>query len=93
MARQSGAAREEGRVGIILYLIIGALAGWIAGQIMKGRGFGVLGNIIVGVIGGFLGGFLFSLIGVSGGGLIWSLIMAVVGAVVLLFIASLFKKS
>ena len=79
-------------MGVILFLVIGAVAGWLAGLIMKGRGFGILGNIIIGIIGGFLGGFLFGLLGVSGGGLLGSLLMAVVGAVVLLFIVSLFNK-
>lgn len=80
-------------MGIILFLMIGAVAGWLAGLIMKGRGFGVLGNIVVGIIGGFLGGFLFGLLGVAGGGLIGSLVTSLVGAVVLLFIVGLIKKS
>jgi len=78
---------------IILFIVIGAAAGWLAGLIMKGRGFGLLINLIVGVIGGFLGGWLFGVLGISiGGGIIGSLICATVGAVALLFIASLFKK-
>lgn len=81
-------------MGFLWFLIIGAVAGWLAGQIMKGGGFGIVGNIIVGVVGGLLGGWLFGLLGVSaGGGLIGSLITALVGAVVLLFIASLIKKA
>jgi len=80
-------------MGFILYLVIGAIAGWLAGLIMKGRGFGLLGNIIVGIIGGFLGGFLFGLLGISGGNLMGSLFTSLVGAVVLLFIVGLIKKS
>jgi len=80
-------------VGVILFLLIGGVAGWLAGLIMKGRGFGILGNIIVGIIGGLLGGFLFGLFGVSSGSLLGSLVMALVGAVVLLFIVGLTKKS
>jgi uncharacterized membrane protein YeaQ/YmgE (transglycosylase-associated protein family) len=80
-------------MGFILFLIIGGVAGWLAGLIMKGRGFGILGNIIVGVIGGLLGGFLFGLFGVSSGSLLGALGMALVGAVVLLFIVGLIKKS
>lgn len=80
-------------MGIILYLIIGGLAGWLAGLIMKGRGFGLFGNIIVGIIGGILGGFLFGLLGLASVGLIGSLVTALVGAVVLLFIVGLFKKA
>lgn len=76
------------------FIIIGAVAGWLAGQIMKGRGFGIVVNIIVGIIGAILGGWLFSLAGIqAGGGIIWSLIVATIGAIVLLFIVGLFKKS
>jgi len=79
---------------LIWFLIIGAIAGWLAGQFMKGRGFGLLGDIIVGVIGAFLGGWLFSTFGVSlGGGLIGSLIVAFIGAVVLLFLVRLIKRA
>ena len=80
-------------MNIILYLLIGAVAGWLAGLIMKGSGFGILGNIIVGVIGGFLGGFLFGLLGLTTGGLIGSLVTALLGAIVLLFIVGLIKKN
>ena len=79
-------------MNFILYLIIGGVAGWLAGLIMKGRGFGILGNIIVGIIGGILGGWLFGAFGIEGAGIIGSLITALVGAIVLLFIISLFKK-
>jgi uncharacterized membrane protein YeaQ/YmgE (transglycosylase-associated protein family) len=78
---------------LIWFLIIGGVAGWLAGLVMKGRGFGVVVNIIVGIIGGIIGGFLFGLLGISSGGLIGSLITAFVGAVVLLFIVGYFKKS
>lgn len=72
-------------------MIIGAIAGWLAGQFMKGNGFGLVGDIIVGVIGAFLGGYLFRSVGAElGGGLIGSLIVAFVGAVVLLFVVRLF---
>jgi uncharacterized membrane protein YeaQ/YmgE (transglycosylase-associated protein family) len=59
---------------------------------MKGRGFGLIGNLIVGVIGAFVGGFLFRILGLTAGGLIGSLVVAFVGAVVLLFIVGLMKK-
>jgi len=79
---------------LIAFLLIGAVAGWLAGQLMRGGGFGLLGNIVVGIVGAFVGGFLFGLVGVSaGGGLVGSLITAVVGAAVLLFIVGLFKKA
>ncbi|WP_026971880.1 GlsB/YeaQ/YmgE family stress response membrane protein [Aliagarivorans marinus] len=79
-------------MGLVLFLIIGALAGWLAGKIMKGSGFGVLGNIVVGVIGSVLGGLLFSLLGLSSSGLVGSLVTAVVGAVLLLFIVNKLKS-
>ena len=78
---------------VILILLIGAAAGWLAGNIMKGRGFGAVGNIVVGIVGAFLGGFLFSLVGLKAGGIIGSLITATVGALVLLWVVNLIKKS
>lgn len=77
---------------LIIFLIIGAVAGWLAGLLMKGRGFGLLGNIIVGIIGAILGGFLFGVLGIVAGGLIGSIVTATVGAVVLLFLISIIKK-
>ena len=79
-------------VSFLLYLLIGAVAGWIAGLIMKGGGFGLVWNIIIGIIGGFIGGWLMSLLHIAKGGLLWELIVAVIGAVVLLFVISLIKK-
>jgi uncharacterized membrane protein YeaQ/YmgE (transglycosylase-associated protein family) len=78
-------------MGLILFIVIGALAGWLAGQFMRGNGFGLIGDIIVGVIGAFIGGYLFRAAGVElGGGLIGSLIVAFVGAILLLFVVRLF---
>ena len=79
-------------ISVIAFLIIGLLAGWIAGELMKGKGFGLVGNLIVGVVGAFIGGFLFQQLGIAAGGLIGSLITAVIGAIVLLFIVGLVKK-
>lgn len=79
-------------MNFILYLLLGAVAGWLAGKIVRGGGFGLLINIIVGIIGGILGGWLMSLVGIEKGGLIWQLIVAVIGGALLLFIISLFKK-
>ncbi|GGX91519.1 hypothetical protein GCM10007160_18630 [Litchfieldella qijiaojingensis] len=73
-------------MGLILWLIIGGLAGWIAGNVMRGGGFGILGNIGVGIVGALVGGFLFSLLGLQSGGFIGSLVTATVGAVVLLWV-------
>ncbi len=78
---------------IVWILLIGAVAGWLAGQFMKGRGFGLLGNIVVGIVGAFIGGYLLGEIGISlGGGLFGTLTTAVLGAVVLLFLVGLIKK-
>jgi uncharacterized membrane protein YeaQ/YmgE (transglycosylase-associated protein family) len=76
----------------VWFLIIGLVAGFLAGHIMKGGGFGLVGNLVIGVIGALLGGWLFGVLGISAGGLIGSLVTAVVGAVVLLFIVGFFKK-
>lgn len=80
-------------MNFILFLIIGAVAGWLAGNFMKGSGFGLLGNILVGIVGSFIGGLLFGLLGLQGFGLIGSLVTATVGAVVLLYIISLVKRN
>jgi uncharacterized membrane protein YeaQ/YmgE (transglycosylase-associated protein family) len=78
---------------LLIFLAIGAVAGWLAGLLMRGGGFSLLGNIVVGIIGAMIGGFLFGLVGISaGGGLIGSLVTAVAGAAVLLFIVGLIKK-
>ena len=76
----------------IWWIIIGIVAGFLAGLIMKGRGFGLVLNLIIGIVGSVLGGWIFSFLGIGTTGLIGTLICAVVGAVVLLFIVSLFKK-
>ncbi|MBU1619270.1 MAG: GlsB/YeaQ/YmgE family stress response membrane protein [Gammaproteobacteria bacterium] len=79
--------------GLLVFLAIGATAGWLGGLIMKGSGFGLLGNIIVGIIGAVLGGFLFAALGISTSGLLGSIVTATAGAVVLLFIASLVRRA
>jgi uncharacterized membrane protein YeaQ/YmgE (transglycosylase-associated protein family) len=79
-------------MGIIIFLIIGAVAGWLAAQIMRGRGLGLLANMVVGVVGAVLGGLLFDAVGLAAHGLLGSLVMATVGAVVLLFLAGLLKR-
>lgn len=79
-------------MNFLWFLIIGIAAGYFAGLIMKGGGFGVILNLVIGMIGGVLGGWLFGLFGVQGVGILGSLIMAVIGAIVLLWIVSLFQK-
>jgi uncharacterized membrane protein YeaQ/YmgE (transglycosylase-associated protein family) len=78
---------------LIWVVLIGMLAGWLAGQIIKGSGFGLLGDLIVGILGSLLGNFLFGLIGIYAYGLIGRLVMAVIGAIVLLWLIRLIKKS
>lgn len=73
------------------WIVIGLLAGWIAGKISHGSGFGCLGNIAIGLVGSILGGWIFSKIGIWGGGFVYSLAAATVGAVVLVLIGRLFS--
>jgi uncharacterized membrane protein YeaQ/YmgE (transglycosylase-associated protein family) len=79
--------------GIIAWLIIGAIAGWLAGVLVKGGGFGLIVDIIVGIVGAFIGGWLSGVLHVSlGSGWIGSIITAVIGAVILLFIVRMFRR-
>jgi uncharacterized membrane protein YeaQ/YmgE (transglycosylase-associated protein family) len=73
---------------LLWFLVIGLMAGWLAGKLTRGAGFGVLGDLVVGVLGAFLGGLLFRLLGLSAGGRIGSLIVATIGAVVLVYLGS-----
>ena len=77
---------------LVWFLLIGGIAGWLAGNFMDGGGKGVLMNIVVGIIGGVVGGFLFGLLGLSSSGLIGSLVTATVGAILLLFVVSKLKS-
>jgi uncharacterized membrane protein YeaQ/YmgE (transglycosylase-associated protein family) len=78
---------------LIVWLLIGAIAGWLAGQIMKGGGFGLVGDIIVGIVGAFIAGILFPRLGFAfGNPLVGSIIAAVVGACLLLFIMRLVRR-
>lgn len=77
---------------LIVLVVVGAVAGWLAGQVMKGKGFGFVVNSIVGVIGAFLGGFIFNFFGIiAGGGILGTLFTAFIGAVILLWLVSLLK--
>ncbi|SHF95153.1 GlsB/YeaQ/YmgE family stress response membrane protein [Dysgonomonas macrotermitis] len=81
-----------GGLGILWSIIIGVIAGAVAGWLMKGHGFGFIVNLIVGLIGSILGGWIYGLLGIGTGGIFGVLIMSVIGAVVLLWVISLFKK-
>ncbi|KAA0226727.1 GlsB/YeaQ/YmgE family stress response membrane protein [bacterium] len=78
---------------LLWFLLIGLAAGWLAGTIMKGSGFGLIGNLVVGVIGALLGGFIFDVLSIQSYGLIGSLVMSVVGAVALLALIRVIKKA
>ena len=78
--------------GLIMWLIIGAIAGWLAGLLVKGGGFGLLVDSIGGIFGAIIGGWLTGLLGI-GSGFIGSIIVAVIGAVILLFVIRLFKRA
>jgi uncharacterized membrane protein YeaQ/YmgE (transglycosylase-associated protein family) len=80
--------------GLLITLAIGAVAGWLAGLILRGGGFGLLGNIVVGIVGAVVGGYLFHWLGISAGsGLVGSIATATAGAVVLLFLIRLVKRA
>ena len=82
---------------LLVWLLLGAISGWLAGQLMKGRGFGLLGNIVVGILGSFIGGWLGGKLGIYeaavGGLSLASILTAVAGAVILLFVIGLIKKA
>src|SRR3954465_3716537 len=79
---------------ILIIIVIGAVAGWLAGQIVRGMGFGLIGNIVVGIVGAFIAGWLLPRIGiVIGGGMVGSIINATIGAVVLLVIIGLIRRA
>lgn len=83
---------------LIIWLVVGGIAGFLAGQIVRGYGFGVVGNIVVGIVGAFLGGLLFSMLGLGGSNInsgdfsLPSLLVSFIGAVVLLGIVNLFRR-
>lgn len=77
---------------LIWFLVIGLAAGFLAGKIMRGKGYGLLGDLVIGVIGAFLGGWIFGLLHISAGGLIGLLVTAFVGAVVLIWLLRLVKR-
>jgi len=79
---------------LIIWLIVGAVAGWLAGLVVRGGGFGLVGNIIVGIIGAFLGGWLFGVGGISiGAGIVNTIFTAFIGAVVLLLLVRVIKRA
>jgi uncharacterized membrane protein YeaQ/YmgE (transglycosylase-associated protein family) len=78
---------------LIVWLIVGAIAGWAAGQIVKGYGFGLLGNIVVGIIGAVVAGWLLPRVGIIvGGGIVAAIINAIIGAVILLLVVGVLRR-
>ena len=80
---------------IIIACVVGGIAGWLAGLLVQGTGFGLVGDIVVGILGALIAGFLFPVLGISltlGGGVLGTIILAFIGAVILLVIVRLFKQ-
>ena len=79
--------------GIIWWIVVGLIAGWAAGKLMKGGGYGVIADIILGILGGILGGWVVGQLGIGGGGMVWSILVAILGAVILIALTRLIKKA
>jgi len=79
--------------GMISWIVVWLIAGWLAGQVMKGGGYGVLADIVLGILGGIFGGWLFGKLGIGAGGTIGSIVVAFVGAVILVGITRLLKRA
>lgn len=81
-------------MGIFAWIVVGLIAGWLAGQVMKGGGYGIVVDIILGILGGIVGGWIFGALGIwHGGGMIGSLIVAFIGAVILVGITRVLKRA
>jgi uncharacterized membrane protein YeaQ/YmgE (transglycosylase-associated protein family) len=78
---------------ILLWIISGIVAGWLTGLVMKGRGYGLLGNLVIGLLGGIIGGWLFSLFGLSATGWLGEIVVALIGGVVLVAVARLLRRA
>ena len=76
--------------GVVAWLFLGLIAGWLAGKLSRGRGYGCITDIILGLVGSFVGGWVFTKLGIFGGGFIYSLAAATLGAVILVAIVHLF---
>jgi uncharacterized membrane protein YeaQ/YmgE (transglycosylase-associated protein family) len=75
---------------VIAWVVIGLIAGWLAGTVSRGRGFGCIANILLGLVGAIIGGWIFTKLGILGGGILYSIAAATLGAVILVTIARLF---
>jgi uncharacterized membrane protein YeaQ/YmgE (transglycosylase-associated protein family) len=81
-------------MNFVWFVLVGLIAGWLAGQLVRGGGFGVIGDIVVGIVGALIGGFLFGTLGISaGGGLLGAILVATLGAVVLIVLLRLVRRA
>lgn len=81
-------------MGLLIFLIVGGIAGWLAGVLVKGGGYGLIGDIVLGIVGGVFAGWLFGYLGISlGGGLIGQILSAAIGAAILLLLIRLIKRA
>jgi uncharacterized membrane protein YeaQ/YmgE (transglycosylase-associated protein family) len=78
---------------LIWWTIVGLVAGWAAGKIMKGGGYGVIADIILGIVGAVVGGWLLGALGIYAGGLIGTIVVAIIGAIFLIWLSRLLKKA
>jgi uncharacterized membrane protein YeaQ/YmgE (transglycosylase-associated protein family) len=86
--------REVEKMGFVAWILVGLIAGWLAGRVMGGGGYGVVGDIVLGILGGIVGGWVFGLLGIgANSGMIGSIVVAFVGAVILVWISRLLKSA
>ncbi len=78
---------------LLVFLVVGLIAGWLADIAVKGVGFGLLGDLIIGVVGAFIGGFVFGALGIGSGGILWAILSAFIGAVILLLLIRLIRRN
>jgi uncharacterized membrane protein YeaQ/YmgE (transglycosylase-associated protein family) len=92
--RNVDVCRRRRPMGLLYWIIVGLIAGWLAGKVMKGGGYGALADIVLGILGGIVGGWVFDMLGLwPGGGIIGSIIVAFVGAVILVWITRILKRA
>jgi len=78
---------------LLYWLIVGGIAGWLTGHFMKGRGYGVMGDIVIGLVGGVIGGWLMGPLGIRSGGIVTDIVVAFIGAVILVFVARTVRRA
>ncbi len=88
-----GTKKGSTTLSLLWFLIIGLIAGFLAGKIMRGSGYGLIGDLVIGIVGAFIGGWVFGLLGIATYGLIGSLVTALIGALLLIFIIRMVKRA